>query len=123
MNDPGTGKEAKRGLPLACNLSEPEMVKRRQELAGEVFGGLQRLDELEDGYAFGFPGSEEWATRLLRFVNTERVCCPFFVFELVFEPERGPILLRVRGPEGAKAFIEAEMNAFQTGQINGICGA
>jgi hypothetical protein len=38
-------------------------------------------------------------------VVAERSCCPFFRFELVFEPGGGEILLRVSGPEGTKQFI------------------
>ena len=63
------------------------------------------MDELEDGYEFRFPGSEEWATRLTEFIVFERECCPFLAFELVFEPEGGPIRLRVRGPEGVKEIV------------------
>jgi len=37
----------------------------------------------------------------------ERDCCPFFTFELAFAPDHGPVWLRLRGPEGAKAVVEA----------------
>ena len=69
------------------------------------------MDELEDGYVFEFPGSAEWAEKLVDFVNFERVCCPFFAFDLAFEPDEGPIQLRVRGSEGVKEFVEAELAA------------
>ena len=61
------------------------------------------MDELDDGYEFLFPGSEERAAGLTKFVVFERGCCPFFIFELVFEPEADPI--RLRGPEGVKGII------------------
>jgi hypothetical protein len=67
------------------------------------------MAELEDGYAFRFPGDTIWAARLLQFVTSERECCPFFTFELVFEPGQGPIWLRLRGPEGVKEFIREVM--------------
>jgi hypothetical protein len=98
MNRPG------RRLPLACSLSGPELAGRRSEVE-EIFEGCLRADELEDGYEFRFPGSEGWATRLTEFIVFERACCPFFAFELVFEPEGGPILLQIRGPEGAKDIV------------------
>lgn len=60
------------------------------------------MDELEDGYAFAFPGSDEWTTRLIELVSAERACFPFFAFEPVFEPDLGPALLRVSGPEGVR---------------------
>ncbi len=104
-----------RTLPIACNLSEPDLARRRRELAGSVFGGAVGSHELEDGYAFVFPGSAGWATKLVEMIVAERACCPFFAFELVFEPDGGAILLRVRGPEGVKAFIEDELAALRSG--------
>jgi hypothetical protein len=86
-------------------LSEPDFAKRRRELAGNVSGGVLKVDELEDGYAFVFPGNTEWAARLVELVNAERTCCPFFAFELVFEPDLELVLLKIRGPEGVKESI------------------
>ncbi|MEJ7871532.1 MAG: hypothetical protein WKF67_04685, partial [Rubrobacteraceae bacterium] len=60
----------------------------------------------EDGYEFTFPGSAECADQLTGFVVFERACCPFFTFEIVFEPGAGPIVLKIRGPEGVKEIIE-----------------
>ncbi len=96
-------------LPIACSLSGPEEFEKRRELAAEIFGECRQVEELADGYAFGFPGSAGWVDRLVDFVNSERVCCPFFAFELVFEPGLGPVWLRVKGAEGVKEFIEREL--------------
>ena len=38
-------------------------------------------------------------------LNAGRLACPFFRFELVFEPGGGEILLHVRGPECTKQFV------------------
>ena len=54
------------------------------------------------------PGGAEWAEKLVGFVVSERECCPFFAFEVIFEPGGGPISLRVRGPEGAKEIVREE---------------
>ncbi len=96
--------------PVACRLSGPE-ISDRKKLLGSVFEEVRWVEELEDGYAFGFPGSRGWAGKLVEVVSAERACCPFLTFALLFEPENGPISLRVTGPEGAKAFIEAELMA------------
>ena len=37
----------------------------------------------------------------------ERECCPFLAFELAAEPNKGPVILRVIGPNGAKEFLRA----------------
>jgi hypothetical protein len=52
--------------------------------------------------------------RLTEFIVFERGCCPFFTFELLFEPEGGPIRLRALAPEGAKE-IAAEVVASRAG--------
>jgi hypothetical protein len=102
---------AGRRLPLACSLSGQEEAGRRDEVE-KILEACLRVDELEDGYEFRFPGSAEWTAKLTEFIVFERECCPFFAFELVFEPGGGPIGLRVRGAEGAKEFV-AEMAALQ----------
>ncbi|HET6261648.1 MAG TPA: hypothetical protein VFG99_05345, partial [Chloroflexia bacterium] len=114
--DRGTGKEVLQlndqaatkaeELAIACRLSEAELAIREEELARDIFSNCQEVTELADGYAFRFAGDGEWAAKLVEFIAMERKCCPFFTFELGFEPQEGPIWLRLRGPEGVKAFIE-----------------
>lgn len=96
-------------LPIVCSLSTPNLAERGRELTRNVFGGALGVEGLEDGYEFVFPGGTSWATRLVEVINAERACCPFFAFELRFEPGGGPIRLRVRGPEGAKEFMKTEL--------------
>jgi len=98
-------------LPVACSLSGPELARRRSELAGDIFGNTLRVEELENGYEFGFPGSAEWTEKLVGMINTERACCRFLTFDLRFEPDGGPVSLRVTGPEGTKAFVETGLIA------------
>src|SRR5439155_17494210 len=86
-------------LPIACNLPEAEMSARGEEVTEDIFSRCEQMAELPDGYAFRFPGSDEWATKLLYFVLEERKCCPFFVFEIRFDPQEGPIWLHLRGGE------------------------
>jgi hypothetical protein len=92
-------------LPLACSLSASERVTRAEEVS-ELFKDVQQVDELADGYALRFPGSDTWANQLVQFITFERGCCPFFTFALIFEPKQGPIWLHLRGSEGVKAIIE-----------------
>ncbi len=74
-----------------------------------MFNGCEQISELTTGYAFRFPNRPEWTARLIEFIAAERLCCPFFNFELAFEPEQGPIWLRIHGQDGVKEFIEANM--------------
>jgi hypothetical protein len=102
-----TRRTAKR-LPIACELSEGGQRSRREEISRELFSGCQDVRELEDGYEFVFPGGEEWIEGLARFVAVERGCCRFFAFELLFEPNLGPVSLRMRGPAGTKEFLAGQ---------------
>lgn len=100
------GGPAAAAPPIACTLPEREQRARGEAIAAGVARGCREVRELADGYAFRYPGDEEWAAKLLEFVLFERACCPFFTFELVCESQEGPIWLRLRGPEGAKDFIK-----------------
>jgi len=97
-------------LPIACNLTEPELAKRRNEIAKEIFSDCKQINELDDGYEFRFEGSDIWLDKLAEFVAFERRCCPFFSFHLIFEPNQSAILLRIQGAEGTKDFIKEELN-------------
>ena len=105
----GTAWQTKGSPPIACSLSGPDLAQRRRELAGDVLGKALRVKDLDDGYELVFPGNAGWATKLVALIDAERACCPFFTFELRFEPHGGRISLRVRGPEGTKEFVKAEL--------------
>lgn len=105
-----TRRAEKKLLPIACELSEGAQRVRREEISRELFGGCKDVRELKNGYEFVFPGGEEWIERLARFVATERECCRFFTFELLLEPDLGPVLLRVRGPEGTREFLAGQFS-------------
>ncbi len=95
-------------LPIACELSEEGQRSRRDEISHKLFSGCKDVRELEDGYEFVFPGAQEWIEGLARFVAEERECCRFFAFELLFEPDLGPVSLRMRGPVGTKEVLEGQ---------------
>ena len=90
--------------PIACNLTGNDYDTRSDEVKN-IFQGVEQTLELDDGYAFRFPGGDASAARLLEFTLAERRCCPFFTFELAFEPHEGPIWLRLRGSEQIKTFV------------------
>ncbi len=93
-------------IPVACLLDEAGLARREEEIATEIFAGVRSIEELADGFAFEFPADPVAADRIVEFIEFERRCCPFFTFELVFQPGKGPIWLRLRGPKGAKSVIE-----------------
>jgi hypothetical protein len=100
---PDTQQEAE-AVALACLLTGEDLAARG-EIVRPLMDSYQNLQEMEDGYAFQFPGESEWIQRVVTFVAEERVCCPFFTFELHYEPNLGPIWLRLRGSEEIKAML------------------
>lgn len=90
--------------PIACLLTGAELTERGDEV-GDLFKAVEQVRELADGYAFRFSGSDEAATRLLEFMLAERRCCPFFTFELVFEPNAGSMWVQLRGSSAIKDFV------------------
>jgi hypothetical protein len=97
-------------IPIACILPDDAYQARRGELQTAVCNHIQTSRELSDGYGFQFPGTDEWAAKLLEFITFERECCAFITFELLFEMEKGPIWLNLRGGDGVKTFVESELN-------------
>ncbi len=104
MNEPRLDQAAGE-LPIACTLEGADRRQRGEEIEQLLLEGSRAVRPLADGVALQFPGDEIWAARLLAFIVGERACCPFFTFELLFEPDHGPIWLHLRGPEGATDFV------------------
>lgn len=99
-------------VTLVCDLDAICASDRQthQSLAKRLlFGACQETQALPDGYSFRFPAEEYPA--LAAYVANERLCCPFFTFELEVTPHQGPVWLRLRGSETIKAFLAAELNA------------
>ena len=94
-------------VPLACLLTGEDLAAR-DEVVRPLMASYQKMLELEDGYAFQFPGESEWIQRVVAFIAEERACCPFLTFELQYEPNMGPIWLRLRGSPEIKALLRDE---------------
>jgi hypothetical protein len=95
-------------IPLACTLTEAEQVTRQSQI-DDLFAHAEQIRELTDGYAFQYPGTTTWASTLTDFIVQERACCLFFHFDLVFEPNLGPIWLHVRGGDGVKDLLHEQL--------------
>lgn len=94
---------------LSCSLVGREFAERKETLTRDLFAHAEHVEELPDGFAYRFPAGDPWPGQVLDVIAAERKCCPFFTFEMVFEPDGGPLWLRLRGPEGVKAFVGAEL--------------
>src|SRR6266542_3569306 len=92
-------------------LSETGSAMMTDHQSGENAAGQSKSKkESPDGYGFRFPAEQSTILLTSEFIARERLCCPFFTIELVAEQEDGPLWLRLRGREGVKAFIKAELS-------------
>lgn len=100
-------------IPLACVPGAIPAAERATHfaLAAEMFGAVAERRDEADGYAFRW-GADQ-LPRVMRFVTNERLCCPFLEFTITVEPADGPVWLRMSGPAGTRAFLEAELRMGQ----------
>lgn len=98
------------GPRIGCNLVGREFAERKDAIGRDLFAHADRVEALPDGYGFRFPAGEPWPANVLEFIAVEQRCCPFFAFELVFEPNGGPLWLRLRGSDEIKAFVRSEID-------------
>ena len=97
------------GEPLACNKLAQSKAARatHAKVMRRMAEAVQETKELKDGYAFRLPPDALVTTS--EWVALESRCCPFFTFEMELASRGGPLWLRIRGAEGVKAFIRAEL--------------
>ena len=91
----------------------PGATLAHQANSERVFAGVQEVRELPTGYALRLPNETEMVQTVVAFISYERLCCPFFRFELEIEPEQGPIWLRLSGTTDVKPFLESNIKSFE----------
>ena len=94
-----------------CDMNAIPLASRKQHmvLTKEVFGAVQAIRELPNGYAFQLPNAQGILSKIVAFIDNERLCCQFFSFTVEVEPAGGPIWLQLTGRHGVKPFIQAEI--------------
>jgi hypothetical protein len=96
--------------PFYCDMSMLSAAERahKDEIGGRLAAARLGVRELSNGYEFRFRGDTETLAELNDWIVTERLCCPFFEFDVRLDSESGPIALRLTGRKGTKAFIRAD---------------
>jgi hypothetical protein len=103
------GDGCEKTVALTCKLTSPEMRKRRETVIASLKNKVIEKKELDNGYSYKFNGTDTIIDELAQFVKTERLCCDFFDFSLSVKGDGTMALLTITGPEGAKEFINAEL--------------
>lgn len=104
-------------LHLVCSLTTAELHDRESKLLAQFRSTVVDTEELHDGYAFRLPGDADSLLLAGNVMVAERECCPFLAFELVAEPNRGPVIVRVTGPTGTKEFLRTILGGRHRHQV------
>ncbi len=94
-------------LPVACTLSPDALKTRREGLQSGLLGRADEHEELPDGHRLRFASARDTLCLVARAVEAERECCRFLRFQIVVEPDGGPIWLELTGPSGTREFVSA----------------
>ena len=94
---------------MTCKLTTPEMQKRKTEVLASLKKKILEKQELKEGYKYRFDGTDKVIDEVIAFIKTERLCCDFFTFTLLI-PDDNTIWLSITGPDGAKEFVQMEMD-------------
>jgi hypothetical protein len=102
-----TDTTAQSEVIIACNPNAIAAEKRERwlEVATQMYGAVQEVQELPDGYAFRLPSGPDMLLIIAEDLNYDRLCCPFIHYTLDIEPNEGPFRLRFTGSEGVKEFL------------------
>ena len=97
-------------FPLACDLTAIKAEEREHHIAltRGMLTSVQELKELPDGYGMRLP--PDMLLTAAEYISRERLCCPFFHFNLELEPSGGSLWLRMTGRNGVKEFLQVELH-------------
>lgn len=103
--------ESKEIQSLACDLTAiPADVREEHILTSpQLFAMAQEVQDLPNGFAIRFLNESGNFMSIAKFIENERLCCPFFNFGLEVEPNNGAIWLKLTGGEGVKEILQTTL--------------
>ncbi len=96
---------------IVCALNAMTTEQRAQHAAlwQQVQAVSAETRELPTGYALRLPADAAHIVAAAEWMTLERLCCPFFQFELRLLPEQAAVWLELTGPAGVKQLLQAEL--------------
>jgi hypothetical protein len=80
----------------------PKLLHHLAELKPEVLN-------LKEGYEIRFGGKTDAFPTAAKWLAMEQRCCPFFELSLAVTSNDGPVVVKISGPTGTKAFIDDDL--------------
>lgn len=99
-------------LPLVCDLTvlTAEQRRRLENLSAELFGQVNVVEVLDNGYDITFPdASPETLKNLAEFVAYDSLCCAFLRHTISIPEGPGPAHLVMTGRDGAREVIAGDL--------------
>ena len=87
-------------LPIACTLTPEEMRRGREGLLPGIIARAEAHEPVAAGFRFRFKSEAGLILELAEMIEAERRCCRFLHFQMIAEPDEGPVWLEVTGPAG-----------------------
>lgn len=105
-------------LSIACRLSEPDKAQRLALLREQLFAATTHVEETTAGFAFSFANDDDTIDRVLQFVASERLCCPFLTFGVTVPPTPEPVVLTMPGDDSIRMFVRDTFVALTPGMLH-----
>ena len=86
--------------PIACTLPPAELETRSKQLLPGLVSAATKRASIDGGYRFEFGPTTETLRAIVAMMDAERQCCRFLRFQMTTQPDEGPILRDVTGPDG-----------------------
>lgn len=92
-------------LPVVCTLTPETLAARKAGLLPGLARRAAAVEEIEDGIRLTFP--PDALAAIASTIDAERYCCRFLRFDVIVEPDGGPVSLTLTGPAGTREFLAA----------------
>lgn len=93
--------------PLACSLTPEDVRNRRDALLPGLIHRADKVTDLDNGLRLEFKSKPGLLADIARIMEQERECCTFLRFDLIAEPEDGPVTFDVTGPPGTRDVLRS----------------
>ncbi len=92
---------------VQCSLIPEDLNIRKEELKKTIFSKVEKRKEDSNGIIFYFNDEPNLLESVLEHMMIERLCCPFFKFDVSILPFNKGFALQISGSEDAIEMIKA----------------
>jgi hypothetical protein len=106
-----TSSQSKSNGQFTCSMNALTAEERANlpKVFDKLILAAPKVKELPDGYELTFSKSTGLFPLAAEWASAENRCCPFFDFSLSVVRNGGPMVVRITGPAGVKAFIADDL--------------